>query len=353
MKSLNVIALQSWLKNNLGNEDALSVQKISGGQSNPTWFVNWGAQRLVLRKKPEGQLIRGAHAIDREYRIQSAIYGSPVPVNEVLLYEENEAVLGSAFYIMKRLEGRVFEDCSLHAAEKHDRKEMYLDVARTLAKLHNLDPLKLGLSNFGRHTEYYYRQFQRWSSQYGQSNGPKIRQLDAVIRWISENIPSEDGLLSLAHGDFRIGNMIFHPTEPKVIGVLDWELSTLGHPLADLAFCIIPWFSSKTEYGGLLDTDWKVSGIPEHEIFIDEYIAHSNHKSRLTTFHLVFAFFRFSVIFRGIEDRAREGNAASDEAHELGVLASRFAARALNLIETDPFKRILGEGDEKPYILSA
>jgi len=189
------------------------------------------------------------------------------------------------------------------------------------------------LSDYGKPGNYFERQIGRWSKQYAASMGPRIPALDALAEWLPANMPEDDGAVSIAHGDFRLGNMIFHPTEPRVLGVLDWELSTLGHPLADLGFCLIPWHSAPDEYGGLLGTAWQEGGIPERDAFIREYYDHALPTAPLKPFHIAFALFRFSVIFVGIADRVRAGSAASSEADTLGPLAERFAARAVDVIE--------------------
>lgn len=334
---LDTAALAGWLAAHLPGEGALTLRRIGGGQSNPTWFVDRGADRLVLRKKPDGPILPGAHAVEREFRVLRALQGTEVPVPEALFLEEDDAILGTPFYIMRRLEGRVFADAGLPGVAPDARHEMYLDLARVLARLHALRPDEIGLADYGRPGNYFARQIARWTRQYEGSTGPRIDALDRLVAWLPENMPEDDGAISIAHGDFRIGNMMFHPTEPRIIGVLDWELSTLGHPLADLGFCMLPWHSAPDEYGGLVGTDWRGAGIPEPERFLAEYYAHARPTAPLGLFHLAFALFRFSVIFVGIADRARSGSAASQEAATLGPLAERFARRAVDLIEQDAF----------------
>lgn len=313
-----------------------ALERIGGGQSNPTWFVDWGDARLVLRMKPQGPILPGAHAIEREFRVLHALQDSDVPVPRVLWLEEDAAVLGTPFYVMERLEGRVFDSARLPGVTPQERREMYLDMARTLARLHALRPEAIGLSDYGRPGNYFARQIARWSAQYDASGGPRIADLDRLVDWLPRNMPPDDDAVAIAHGDFRVGNMMFHPTEPRVIGVLDWELSTLGHPLADLGFCVIPWHSAPDEYGGLLGTDWRGDGIPEQAEFEAEYHAHARPTAPLHAFHMAFAMFRFAVIFVGIADRARQGSATSQDAAALGPLAARFAARAIEVIDAAP-----------------
>lgn len=329
---IDVAALTGWLKARLPGPTAPHLTRIGGGQSNPTWFVDWGSARLVLRKKPKGPILPGAHAVEREFRVLSALGQTDVPVPRALWLEEDATILGTPFYVMERLEGRVFSDTTLPGVTAADRRAMYLDMARVLARLHAVRPATVGLSDFGKPGNYFARQIARWTKQYVESPGPRIAALDHLVEWLPAHMPPEDGAVSIAHGDFRIGNMMWHKTEPRVIGVLDWELSTLGHPLADLGFCAIPWHSSTDEYAGLLGSDWQAAGIPTRDAFVAEYFAHAAPTGPLLPFHIAFALFRFAVIFVGIADRARAGSAASAEAATLGPLAQRFAARAGEVI---------------------
>lgn len=331
--NLDLSALEAWLACKLPGERGLRAALIAGGQSNPTFRLEFGVQQFVLRIKPPGPLLPGAHAIEREFRVMNALKETSVPVPTVRWLEEDETILGRPFYIMDWLEGRVFSDCALEGVKPADRREMYLDTARTLARLHAARPDEIGLSDYGKPGNYFDRQIARWSRQCRESTGPRIPELERLTDWIAANCPPDDGAVAISHGDFRIGNMMFHPTEPRVIGILDWELSTLGHPLADLGFCAMPWNTAPDEYGGILGTNWQALGIPTLEEFAKEYQAHAITNVPLTTFHLAFALFRFSSIFVGIADRARSGNAASSEAADLAPLAGQFAKRALDIIE--------------------
>ncbi|REC56685.1 phosphotransferase family protein [Rhodosalinus sediminis] len=328
-------ALARWLSARRPGPAAPHLVRIGGGQSNPTWFVDWGEARFVLRKKPAGPILPGAHAVEREFRVLDALRDTGVPVPRVRWLEEDPAVLGTPFYVMDRLEGRVFDDARLPGVTPGERREMYLDMARTLARLHAVRPDAVGLEDYGKPGNYFARQIARWTKQYEASTGPRIAALDRLVDWLPRHMPEDDGAVAIAHGDFRIGNLMFHPTEPRVIGVLDWELSTLGHPLADLGFCVIPWHSAPEEYGGLLGTDWAAAGIPAPETFVAEYHAHARPTAELRPFHIAFALFRFSVIFVGIADRARAGSAASAEAATLAPLAERFAIRATEVIDAE------------------
>ncbi|MGJ3262844.1 MAG: phosphotransferase family protein [Salinarimonas sp.] len=327
-------SLEAWLAAKLPHEAGLSLERIGGGQSNPTFFIGWGGTRLVLRKKPAGPILPGAHAVEREFRVLRALRATDVPVPRALWLEEDESVLGTPFYVMERLDGRVFSDAALPGLAPDERRATYLAMARTLARLHAVRPEEVGLADFGRPGDYFERQIGRWTKQYRASSGPRIPALDRLVEWLPANRPPDDGAVSIAHGDFRIGNLMIHPTEPRVIAVLDWELATLGHPLADLGFSVMPWHSAPEEYGGILGTDWRAAGIPEREAFLAEYDAHARPTAPLRPFHVAFALFRFAVIFVGIADRARAGNAASAEAATLAPLAERFAIRALEAVES-------------------
>jgi len=333
MKTPNLDALASWFTAKLPNETGLTIELISGGQSNPTWFVTFGSKRMVLRKKPDGPILPGAHAVEREYRVMRALSKTNVPVPKALWLEEDASILGTPFYVMERLEGRVFSDCSLPGVAADHRQDMYLSMARTMAQMHALRPEDIGLADYGKPGNYFERQIGRWSRQYAQSQGPKIAALDYLIDWLPRNMPKDDNAVSIAHGDYRLGNLMFHPTEPRVIAVMDWELSTLGHPLADLGYCVMPWITSPDEYGGILGTPWEQNGIPSMDRFITEYYAHARPTAQLDTFHVAFALFRFAVIFVGIADRARAGNAAARDASDLSPLAEKFANRAVEVIE--------------------
>jgi aminoglycoside phosphotransferase (APT) family kinase protein len=217
-----------------------------------------------------------------------------------------------------------------HAAE---REAIYLSMAETLARLDAVRPDAVGLGDYGRPGGYFERQLARWSGQWEASESVAIPALDALIDWLRAHMPEDDGAVSIAHGDFRLGNMMIHPTEPRVIAVLDWELSTLGHPLADLGFCVMPWHTGPDEYAGILGLDHAALGIPGEARFIERYYEVARPTPPLSRFHVAFALFRFAVIFVGIADRARAGNAASEEASALGPLAVRFAQRGLDVAE--------------------
>ena len=307
------------------------LTRISGGQSNPTYFVTHGGRRMVLRKQPNGEILKGAHAIDREYRIMKALGQQGVPVPKMFHYHEDASAIGTPFYLMERLEGRVFEDCSLPGLDTDERRAIYDAMAVAMARMHAVDPVEAGLADFGKLGNYFERQLARWTRQLRASEAGGGPELDRLADWLANNLPADDGISAVAHGDFRLGNLMFHSTDPQVIAILDWELSTLGHPLADLGFCGMTWHTTPEEYGGILGLDSAALGIPDLATFEAEYKAHARPTPPLEDFHVIFSLFRFAVIFVGIADRARAGTAAGSNAEEVGPLAQAFAKRAVDL----------------------
>jgi aminoglycoside phosphotransferase (APT) family kinase protein len=324
--------LQQVLDEEFGVGPITELTRISGGQSNPTYFVTHGARRMVLRKQPNGEILRGAHAIDREYRVMEALGLTDVPVPRTVLFHHDPTSLGTPFYLMERLEGRVFEDCSLPALDPQERRGIYLGMADAMAKMHAVDPERAGLGDFGKPGNYFARQVGRWTKQLHGSTGTPIPELHRLSEWLQANLPEDDGQGRIAHGDFRLGNLMFHPTEPRVIAILDWELSTLGHPLADLGYCCMTWHTSPEEYGGIRGLDLDRLGIPSKAGFVAHYEAQSE-AGRLTDFHVIFSLFRFGVIFVGIADRARAGTAAGKNADQLAPLAQALGRRGLELLD--------------------
>ena len=313
-----------------GLSGAMQIERISGGQSNPTFFVTYPERRLVLRKKPPGRTLPSAHAVDREARVLTALAGSTVPVPRVVLFHAGDEVVGTPFYVMERLEGRVFATSDLDGAPAGDRRAMVMSFAETLARLHDIDWQAAGLEGFGRPGGYFARQVARWSRQWEAERFRDIPDLSRLQDHLLANLPEDDGAASLVHGDFRLGNMMFHPRNPSVMAVLDWELSTIGHPLADLAFSVVCWRSLPSEYGGLLGLDLEALGIPSEAEFLARYYAsRKTPASPMTPFHVAFSMFRFAVIFEGIAARARAGTAAGSNAGTVGDLSLAFARRGL------------------------
>lgn len=328
----DVVRLDTYLKSVLpGLTGAPALERISGGQSNPTFFITYPERALVLRKKPPGPLLPSAHAIDREFRVIAALKETGVAVPEALHYCADERIVGTPFYLMTRLDGRVFHDCTLPGLSPDERSTMYRSIAETLARLHNIDPEAVGLSDFGRPGDYFARQIGRWSRQWRESRTREDPNMERLIDWLPAHIPASE-ITSLVHGDFRVGNLMFHPTEPRVIAILDWELATLGHPLADLAHIGMAWHTGPDEYGGIAGLDLAALGIPDHAAFTAAYASASRHPVVLEPFHMAFALFRWAAIFEGIALRAARGTAAAENAAYVGRLSAVFARQAVALI---------------------
>ncbi|MEN2978511.1 phosphotransferase family protein [Tistrella bauzanensis] len=330
---LDVPALTAYLAATLdGIGPALTLTRLGGGQSNPTYFLDTGERRLVLRKRPAGTLLPSAHAIDREYRVQAALRDTGVAVPEMVHFCTDERIIGTQFYVMERVEGRVLHDNALPGIPTPERRAYFDALALMLARIHAVDISGVGLGDYGRSHGFAARQIARWTRQWQLSRTADNASMDRLIDWLPRNLPDDDQT-TLVHGDFRLGNVMFHPTEPRIVAVLDWELSTLGHPLADLAHsCIYTWMMRPDEYGrGLSDVDVAAAGLPDMDSFTRRYFDASGQTGPLTRFYLVLALFRNAVIFEGIAARARQGNAASDDATEVGRLAPALAARAADL----------------------
>jgi aminoglycoside phosphotransferase (APT) family kinase protein len=312
----------------------MEVEPIGGGQSNPTYWLRFGSERVVLRKQPKGELLPSAHAVDREHRVQAALEGSGVPVPRMLHLCLDRDVIGTLFYVMEGLDGRVTQDSSLPGVAPDERAAMYDSMNEALARLHNVDWRKAGLEGFGKEGSYFSRQINRWTRQWQASKTREIPEIERLIEWLPANIPPGEDETTIVHGDFRVGNLIFHRTEPHVIAILDWELSTLGHPLADLAFNCILYHSTPDDYGGVAGLDAAALGIPPEEAYVRRYCKRVGRKDGIAPFHLAFSMFRFAVIFEGIAQRARTGTAASADAAHVGQLSVSFARRACALIES-------------------
>ena len=327
--------LETWLQTELpGLRGAMRLERIGGGQSNPTYFVSFDNREMVLRKQPASNILPSAHAIDREYRVMQALRASDLPVPEMILYHEDRELLGTPFYLMERLHGRVFPNCELPGMEPGERKAIYLAMAETMARLHKVDWARIGLSDYGRQGGYFSRQIARWSKQWEMSKSTESEDIERLMPWLRENLPDE-AETTISHGDFRLGNLMFHPQEPRVIAVLDWELSTLGHPLADVAFNCMAWRTLPSEYGGIRGLNLTALGIPSEADYLRRYYQLSGRTDGVTAFHFAFALFRMAVIFQGIAARAASGNAAGENAAEVGTLALAFARRAVEFIDGD------------------
>jgi aminoglycoside phosphotransferase (APT) family kinase protein len=315
-----------------GTTGQMTIERIAGGQSNPTYFVSYDRRRFVLRKQPPGELLPSAHAIDREYRILRALAETDVPAPKALLYSGDRDIVGTPFYLMDRLEGQVLHDCALSRAPIERRRPMYRSLAKTLASLHNVDPVAVGLGDYGKTGHYFERQIGRWTRQWELSKTRDDDNIQRLIAWLPAHLPADDAT-TIAHGDYRIGNVMFDWGAERIIGVLDWELSTLGHPLADLAHSCIAWRSRPEEYGGLQGCDLPELGIPAQAEYEEAYYEAVQHNLRMTSFHMAFALFRFAVIFEGIAARAKAGNATDADAAKTGLLSASFARQAMDVLD--------------------
>ena len=303
----------------------LTVERFEGGQSNPTYKLTAGRSRYVLRRKPPGKLLPSAHAVDREYRVITALAAArfPVPRSRVLCMDES--VIGTAFYVMDYVEGRVFWDQSLPGSSTGERSAIYDEMNRIIAALHTVDYNAIGLGDYGRPGNYFARQIDRWTRQYRSSESERIDAMDRLIEWLPCNIPSGDET-SIVHGDYRLDNLLFHPTEPCVLAVLDWELSTLGHPLADFAYNCVSWHVSPAVFRGIAGVDLAALGIPEEAAYVRAYCERTGRESiENWDFYLAFNLFRLAAILQGIAGRARDGTAASADAIGVGRAARPLA----------------------------
>lgn len=334
IQQLDEITLANYLAENLaGFKGPLQSRKFAGGQSNPTYLLTSPSGQYVLRRKPPGQLLASAHAVDREFRVLQALEHSSVPVAKPLLLCADDSVVGSMFYLMEFIEGRIFWDPALPDTGKPERGDIFHEMVRVLAAIHSIDLHASGLSDFGKPGNYFERQTGRWSKQYRAAETEEIPAMKHLMQWLPANMPADDGQVSLIHGDFRLDNLIFHPQQARVLAVLDWELSTLGHPLADLAyFCMCLRLPRTERIKGLAGMPLKEMGIPDEQALIDRYC-----KLRGLTgitqwnFYLAFSMFRLAAICQGVMKRALDGNAASDEAVATGRMARPLAELGASL----------------------
>ncbi|MEP6701819.1 MAG: phosphotransferase [Betaproteobacteria bacterium] len=322
-------ALEAWLRGNVaGFNGPLRVEQFKGGQSNPTYRLTAGSGRYVLRRKPPGKLLPSAHAVDREYKVITALgsVGFPVPKTYVLC--EDEAVIGTAFFVMDCVEGRIFWEQSLPGLSRAERAAIYDEMNRVIAQLHAIDYAAIGLADYGRPGNYFERQIRRWSDQYRKSETERIDAMDNLIDWLPANIPAGDDAAdsAIVHGDFRVDNMIFHPTEPRVLAVLDWELSTLGHPLADFSYHCMSWHIAPGNFRGIAGLDLAALGIPSEQEYIAAYCKRTGRAAIAHwDFYLAFGLFRIAAILQGVAKRALDGTAASAQAVETGKRARPMA----------------------------
>jgi aminoglycoside phosphotransferase (APT) family kinase protein len=329
MTNLPLARLEGWMRDHIGGfRGPLAAEQFEGGQSNPTYKLLSGSGAYVLRRKPMGHLLPSAHAVDREYRVMGALSGTAVPVPNVHVLCEDDSVIGSSFYVMEFLDGRIFWDPRLPGLPPAERRAMFQSMNTVIAGLHSLDHVKVGLAEFGRAGNYMGRQIARWSRQYQASETEKQPAMDRLIEWLPRHLPPE-GEPRIVHGDYRIDNLIFHPIEPRVIGVLDWELSTIGNALADFAYHAMAWRVTPELFRGLAGVDLAALGVPTEDEYVAAYCARTGH-GRIADweFYMVYSLFRLAAIMQGIAKRAIDGTAASREAVELGRLARPVGEQA-------------------------
>ena len=299
-----------------GFKGPMTVRQFEGGQSNPTFQLLTPNQNYVLRKQPPGELLPSAHQVDREYRVMDALWDTNVPVPKMFCLCVDTEVIGTKFYVMEMVEGRLFTETPLPGHSQEDQRAIYLDLARVMAKLHSVDPEAVGLSEFGRPGNYFERQIGRWTKQYIASKTEDIPAMDNLIGWLPANIP-EQGKTVIVHGDYRLGNVLLHPTEPRIVAVLDWELSTLGDGLADLGYLCQEYHGESYEDDGLTTVDFTTSGIPREEEFVAEYCKHASLDGiENWHFYLIYNMFRSAGIIQGVYKRGLDGNASSEKALE-------------------------------------
>lgn len=328
MSELNLEVLEPYLAKHVeGFQGPVTARKFSDGQSNPTYLLETPGKRYVLRRKPPGELLKSAHAVDREYKVLSALADTDVPVPRVYHLCEDESVIGSMFYVMAFLEGRVFWDPALPDMDRDERRQVYHEMNRVLAAIHSVDLEARGLQDYGRPGNYFERQLGRWTKQYRASETETIPAMDALMDWLPEQMPPDDGRVSLIHGDYRIDNLMFAPDRLEVVAVFDWELSTLGHPIADLAYQVMQRYMGRDwQIQGLAGLDIEALGIPGEDEYVAEYCRRMGIKGIDNwPFYLAFSFFRFAAICQGVRHRALQGNASSTDAEAVGAMARPLA----------------------------
>jgi len=330
----NEAALAEYLKVELdGFCEPFSILQFEGGQSNPTFLLNCGDHKFVLRKKPPGKLLPSAHQVDREYRVMKALEHTDVPVPEMYLLCEDERVIGTTFFVMAYVEGRLFGDLTLPGMSRADRRAIYDEMIRVLAALHSADYVALGLSDFGKPGNYFARQIGRWSKQYVASQTDHIPSMQHLMEYLPRNVP-EDDTTCIAHGDYRMENMLFHPNEPKILALLDWELSTLGHPLGDLAYSCAAYHFQTAVGSSLVGIAGSETGIPTESEFVAEYCRRAGRPDIPNwNFYMAFAFFRLASILQGVYKRGLMGIASSNQALQRGKLARETSDLAWSFIE--------------------
>jgi len=335
MSDLDLTTLGSYLDAHVKGFNRLKeIHKFSDGQSNPTYRLVASSGEYVLRRKPFGELLKSAHAVDREYKVIDALRDTSVPVPDAMHLCQDTSIIGAEFYIMSYVAGRTFWNPALPELDKAARKDCYDQINKTLAAVHSVDISKVGLADYGKAGNYFARQTSRWTRQYKASETETIEEMDAVIEWLDTNMIEDDGRVTLVHGDFRIDNLMFDTQGENVLALLDWELSTLGHPFADLAYQCALWrLPPDAALAGLAGIDRDTHGLPSESEYVERYaertgITNLDHWN----FYVVFSLFRMASIVQGVKKRALDGNASSEHALRVGSLTGPLAIEAAGLI---------------------
>ena len=330
----DVASLDRYLRAHVeGFSGKLEVEQFKGGQSNPTFMLKAGERRYVLRRKPPGKLLPSAHAVDREYRVITALHASGFPVAKTYCLCEDDTIIGTAFYVMDYVAGRVLWDPSLPGTDKEQRGAYFDELNRVIAMLHSVDYASIGLGDYGKPGNYIERQINRWIKQYRASETERIEAMENLIEWLPKNIPQGDET-TIVHGDYRMDNVMFHPTEPKILAVLDWELSTLGHPLADFSYHCMTWRLTPGQFRGMMGIDFKALGIPTEQEYVAAYCRRTGRDHIANwDFYMAYNMFRLAGILQGIMGRVNDGTAASAHALEQGKRARPMAEAGWRQVE--------------------
>ncbi len=329
------VALERWLGEHVeGFEGPMVVRQFKGGQSNPTYFIGASSGRYALRKKPPGKLLPSAHAVEREHRVMTALAGTDVPVPRTRGLCEDPSVIGTPFFVMDHVEGRIFWNVQLPELDRESRRAVYAEALRVLSAIHRVDVDAVGLGDYGKRGGYVARQVARWTEQYRASETRAIDEMNRLIAWLPEHVPAADET-TLVHGDFRLDNLIFHPTEPRVLAVIDWELSTLGHPLSDLAYVCMLYDVVLPRVGGLAGVDFEATGIPSETELVARYCAlvgRTGERPDDFPYHKAFSLFRLAAIAQGVYKRSLDGNASSADAGMYGEAVKLLAEIACRIV---------------------
>jgi aminoglycoside phosphotransferase (APT) family kinase protein len=328
--------LEEFLKRTIqGFRGPLQIEQFKGGQSNPTYRITAGGRRYALRRKPPGKLLPSAHAVDREFKVIKALHGVGFPVARPYVLCEDDAVIGTAFYVMDCVDGRILWDQSLPGMSKGERRAIWEELNRVIALLHGIDYRTVGLGDFGKAGSYIERQVGRWSKQYLASETVKIEAMDDLIAWLPKNVPATDET-TIVHGDYRLDNTVFHPTEPRMLAVLDWELSTLGDPLADFSYHCMSWHIPPGKFRGIEGLPLEELGIPSEREYVEMYFRRTGRRGvdpSTWDYYMAYNLFRIAAILQGIAKRVLDGTAASEHAREAGSRAPLMAELGWKQVE--------------------